>query len=96
MPGTEIDRLQKIREIEMCNRDWRWPRLIVPRRCALSFYLRWGDKREQGGKGEAKKNWVETGDEIDRRSDATGVCKHNGSGHTVSLVRRYSFTHRKV
>lgn len=47
------DRLQKWGEIEMCAGDWRWPRLIVPWRCALLLFLsKMGEikGRERGGR----------------------------------------------
>lgn len=43
-----------MREIGICNSDWKWPRLIVPERCALCFYLRWGDKKRPRGVAKAR------------------------------------------
>ncbi len=74
-----------MREIEMCNSDLRWPRLIVPWRCALCFYLRWGDKGEWGWGGGRKR---EAGEERERDGQQCGERERGGMQTKRKQARR--------
>lgn len=56
----------------MCRSDWRWPRLIVPQRCALCVLSKMGEIKETGGgRGDRQRCGEEAAGDMQTKREPT-------------------------